>query len=170
MTISTQPPFLPQHIHPRHLRPSPLWAPPSISRSNGVFWRATEQAGPGDRRYRLLVVADANVQWKQMTHAPFIPLREAKNRDVGCQGEFKGNPSAAVSTERIREQREEDGCCTFRRLRWSCGAQSSLVLPMCHQLASKRKQPFGVASPLSETSWHTLDKCVGVKGRCLDHQ
>lgn len=40
-----------------------------------------------------------------MTHIPFIPLREAKNRDVGCQGEFKGNLSA-VSTGRIREQRE----------------------------------------------------------------
>lgn len=42
-----------------------------------------------------------------MTHAAFIPLREAKNRDVGCQGEFKQKLSA-MSTERIREQQEEE--------------------------------------------------------------
>lgn len=41
-----------------HLRSGLL----SISRSNGMSQRVTEQAGPGDRRYWLLTVADANVQ------------------------------------------------------------------------------------------------------------
>lgn len=36
-----------------------------------------------------------------MTHAPFITLREAKNRDVGCQGQLKGN-LGVVSADRIR--------------------------------------------------------------------
>lgn len=40
-----------------------------------------------------------------MTHAPFIPLREAKNRDVRCQGEFKVNLSA-LSTGRTRKQQQ----------------------------------------------------------------
>lgn len=34
----------------------------SISCSNGTYQRVTELAGPGNRRYRLLVVADAKVQ------------------------------------------------------------------------------------------------------------
>lgn len=47
-----------------------------------------------------------------MTHAPFIPLREAKNRDVGCQGQLKGNPGV-VSADRIRRfHTQETEVCT----------------------------------------------------------
>lgn len=66
-----------------------------------------------------------------MTHAPFIPLREAKNRDVGCQGQLKGNPGV-VSADRIRRFHiQETEVCTE-----SCPEGTGLRLPTCHQLAS----------------------------------
>lgn len=41
--------------------------------------------------------------------------------------------------------------------------RSSWALPTRHQLTLERKPPFGVEW-FTDTGWHPLDKCVGVKG------
>lgn len=89
-----------------------------------------------------------------MTHAPFIPLREAKYREVGCQGEFKGNFECRVHRE-VKEQREEevntDGY-TFRGLRFVPGfvekTRGSVKLSATDvsPISFKLEPQFGVAA------------------------
>lgn len=62
MTIST---FCPPVSHNKSIPDTyahPFSGLSSISCSNGMIQRVSEQAGPGDRRHRLLVVADGKVR------------------------------------------------------------------------------------------------------------